>query len=145
MAAYRFLIRRMLTLPLDRKQQHEEWQQILHIAHNNNIPTYLLTRLKPRIQQSIAQPIPPIPTTPSNHTKWVTFTYTSPQIRKVTNIFKHTNIKIAFKCTNTLSRLSKPTNKTPPTAPYDKCGIYSLSCVTCNKEYVGQTSRSLKL
>ena len=32
-----------------------------------------------------------------------------------------------------------------PTAPYDRCGIYSLSCVTCNKEYVGQTSRSLRL
>jgi len=43
MAAYNFIIRRMLTLPLDTEQQHNEWQQILHIAHGNNIPTNMLT------------------------------------------------------------------------------------------------------
>ena len=88
---------------------------------------------------------PPIPTPPKIQRKWVTFTYTSPQIRKVTNIFKHTNIRITFTCNNTLARLSKPTNNTPPSTPYDKGGIYSLSCITCNNEYVGQTSHSLKL
>jgi hypothetical protein len=84
---------------------------------------------------------PPIPIPPKIQRKWVTFTYTSPQIRKVTNVFKHTNIRITFTCNNTLARLSKPTSNTP----YDKGGIYSLSCITCNNEYVGQTSRSLKL
>ena len=44
MAAYKFLIRRMLTLPLDTEQQHNEWQQILHIALSNNIPQNMLTR-----------------------------------------------------------------------------------------------------
>jgi hypothetical protein len=73
------------------------------------------------------------------------FTYTSPQISKVTNIFKQTNIRIAFNCNNTLSWLSKPNTKTHPTTPYDKCVIYSLSCITCNKEYGGQTNRSLNL
>jgi len=77
--------------------------------------------------------------------KWATYTYTSPQIRKITNIFKHTNIRIAFKRSNTISVLSKPTHKTThPTTPYDKSGIYALTCMTCNKAYVGQTSRSLK-
>ena len=38
MAAYRFLINRMLSLPLDKKQQDEEWQHISHIAHNKGIP-----------------------------------------------------------------------------------------------------------
>jgi hypothetical protein len=85
MASYRFLIR-MLTLPLDR----EQWQQILHIAHNNNFPTNRLTQLKLRIQRSISQPEPPSPTSLGNCTKWATFTYTSPQISKVTNIFKPT-------------------------------------------------------
>ena len=145
MTSYRFLIRRMLTLPLDREQQHGEWQQILHIAHNNNFSTNLLTRLKLKVQQSISKPEPPSPTSISNHTKWALFTYTSPQIRKVTNIFKQTNIRIAFKCNNTLSRLSKPSTKTHPTTAYDKCGVYSVSCITCNKEYVGQTSRNLNL
>jgi len=58
---------------------------------------------------------------------------------------KHTDVKIAFKCDNTISQLSKPASRSHPTTPYVKPGIYSLSCSTCNKEYVGQTSRSLEL
>jgi len=73
--------------------------------------------------------------------KWATFTYTSPQI----NLFKHTNVRIAYKCTNTISHLSKPTNKVSLlSSPYDRSGIYKLTCMTCDKAYVGQTSRNLK-
>jgi hypothetical protein len=116
MAAYQFLIRRMLSLPLDREQQYKEWQHILHIAHSNDIPLALLTRLRLRMQQNISSPKSPTPTTSNNGTKWATFTYSSPQVRKITNIFKHTNIRIAFKCSNTLLKLSRPANKTilPP-------------------------------
>ena len=87
---------------------------------------------------------------PNNHggflnTKWATFTYASPQIRKITNLFKHTNARIAYKCANTISHLSKPTNKaTLPPSPYDISGIYKLTCMTCNEAYVDQTSRNLK-
>jgi hypothetical protein len=63
MAFYRFLIRRILTLPLDREQQHGEWQQILHIAHNNNFPTNLLTWLNSEYNRAylIRNPPPPHP------------------------------------------------------------------------------------
>jgi len=48
-------------------------------------------------------------------------------------------------CTNTISHLSKPTNKaTLPSSPYDRSGIYKVTCMTWNKAYVGQTSRNLK-
>ena len=77
--------------------------------------------------------------------KLATFTYSSPQIRKITNIFKHTNIRIAYKCSNTISHLSKSANKTtPPSTLNNRCGIYTLTCMTCNKVYVGQTSHCLK-
>jgi len=116
MAAYRFLIRRMLSLPLD-KQQDKEWQHILHTAHSNKISLTLLTRLRLRTQWNNSLPKSPTPTPSNKGTKWTTFTYSSPQIRKITNIFKHTNIRIAYKCSNTISHLSKPANKTtlPPT------------------------------
>jgi hypothetical protein len=104
-----------------------------------------LVNFKHKIQHNVSQTGPTSQTATQKHTKWTIFTYTSPQIRKVTNIFKHTNIKIGFKCNNTLSRLTKPTSKTNPSTLYDKCGIYSLSCITCNKKYVGQTSRSLSI
>ena len=140
LAAYRFLIRRMLTLPIHKEQRHEEWQNILHIAHRNNFPRNLITNLKHRIKKKLTQPTHP--TTSRHDTKWTTFTYTSPQIRKITNFFKHTNIKIAFKCNDTIAQLLKPANNTPPPPPYDRSGIYSLTCCTCQQAYVGQTSRA---
>jgi hypothetical protein len=102
----------MLTLPLNSEQQYEEWQHILHIAHSNNIPLALLTQLRLRIQRSISQPKSPTPTTSNNGVKLTTFTYSSPQVKKITNIFKHTKKSIDFKCSNTISQLSKPANKT---------------------------------
>jgi len=39
-------------------------------------------------------------------TKWAIFTYTTPHIRKITNMFKNTDIKIAFKTSNTLRQLN---------------------------------------
>ena len=63
LAAYRFLIRRMLTLPLNKERPQEEWKDIKQIARNNNLPTYLLTRPKKRIQQRTTKPQPPAPAT----------------------------------------------------------------------------------
>jgi len=82
------------------------------------------------------------PTTSRHDTKWTTFTYTSPQIRKITNLFKHTNIKIDFKCNGTIAQLLKPANNTTSHTPYDRSGIYSLTCCTCQETYVGRTSRA---
>ena len=53
-----------------------------------------------------------------------------------------TDIKIAFKSTNTLQQLTKPkTHNT--TQDHDKSSIYKLICKTCNRAYIGQTSRHL--
>jgi len=150
MAAYRYLIHRLYTLPLCKEQQDREWQFITHMAHSNNIPQTFLSRLRRRIQQHNARskapaPPPPPTTTTTRNTKWTTFTYTSPQIKKITKLFKHTNVRVAYKCTNTISHLFKPTNKAIcPSSPYDRSGIYKLTCMTCNRSYVGQTSRSLR-
>jgi hypothetical protein len=60
-----------------------------------------------------------------------------------TDLFKNTNVKIAFKNTNPLQQLIKlrPDNTTPE---HDKNGIYKLTCNTCHMEYIGQTKRNLK-
>ena len=34
--------------------------------------------------------------------KWATFTYFSPAIRRITNLFKHSNLNIAFRATKTV-------------------------------------------
>jgi hypothetical protein len=48
-----------------------------------------------------------------NNMKLATFTYYSPKVRKITNIFKQTDIKIAFKNNNTVSQIL---DQRPPTA-----------------------------
>jgi hypothetical protein len=43
MASYQFLIRRILSLPLDTHRQHAEWQYIKCVAQSNNfapLPTF---------------------------------------------------------------------------------------------------------
>ena len=140
LAAYRCHIERMLNLPLKTVQQEREWLIILHIAQQNGFPPTVIHKLRYRIEHKTKS------TTPrdSNNKNWATFTYISPQIRKVTNIFRNTNIRIAYKCHNTLANLIKPPrdHRTPP---HNKWGIYKLTCNTCNLSYVGQTSRSLNI
>jgi hypothetical protein len=75
--------------------------------------------------------------------KWTTFTYYSPKIRKITNLFKYTDIKTAFKNKNTIPQLTRP-KKTNNTQIYNKSGIYKLTCKTCKQASIGQTSSNLK-
>jgi hypothetical protein len=60
--------------------------------------------------------------------------YRSPSIHKVTNLFKHTNLKIAFHPTNTIYRQLPQKPKDP-----NPSGIYQLKCNTCNSAYIGQS------
>jgi transposase-like protein len=72
--------------------------------------------------------------------KGITFTYHSPLIHKIANLFKHTNINIAFRGTNTINKQKSDKitqNKV------NSSGIYKLKCNTCNNSYVGQTGRSI--
>jgi phosphoribulokinase len=72
-----------------------------------------------------------------------TLTYYSPKIIKITNLFKHTNVGISFKNTNTLQQLKKPKIHNN-IQEQDKSGIYELICNTCHMSYIGEMSRSLK-
>jgi len=138
LAAYRYHIERMLRLPPNRTRQLREWKTILHIATSNNFPTTLLQKLKQPIQHKITTPSPTKNT--ENNTKWATFTF-SAHIRKITNVFRHTNVKISYKYSNTVAQLTKPTaSRNIP--PHDKDGVYCLTCKTCNLSYVGQTSQT---
>ena len=74
---------------------------------------------------------------------WTTFMYISPKIRKITNLFKQTNIGIAFKTTNTIQQLMKQ-KLTSNSQQIGKSGIYRLTCNPCQMAYVGKTSASLR-
>jgi hypothetical protein len=61
------------------------------------------------------------------------------KIRKFVNIFKYTNINIAFKNTNTIQQYTKP-KTIDKNQDYNTNGIYRLTCNTCKMSYIGQTS-----
>ena len=84
LVAYRFFINRMLSLPLS-EVRHKEWKNIKKTAHNNNIPIHLLQK---KLDQSH------LSTASTQDTKWATFTHSSLHVRKITNLFKHTNVKV---------------------------------------------------
>ena len=119
----------MITLPITKQAQKQEWNKILTIAQNNRFPKHTIHNLKKKLsannkkkplgdKQKITQ---------REDKKWITFKYHSPLIRKVTNLFKQTNLNIAFKPTNTIyQQLSHKSDNTNPS------GIYELQCNTCD-------------
>jgi hypothetical protein len=90
---------------------------MLAIARNNGFPTHIIQnlkkKLKPKTQQ---QQQKPSNSTAEHSKKWEVFTYHSPLIRKLTNLFKQSNLRIAPRATNTtIQQLTeKPTKKNPP-------------------------------
>jgi len=141
MAAFRYHITKMHSVPLTPKKKQKEWTPKQLIARNNNFPQNLLHKLNRKMQH---KKINHDETEERNKNKtWTAFTYYSPKIRKITNLFKNTNVAIALKNTYTLQQFTKqkPNNKTPEHA---KSGIYKISRNTCHRSYIRQTSRSLK-
>jgi hypothetical protein len=139
-ATYRHHITRINSLPLTPKQKQTEWTLIQLITQNSSFPQKLVQNLNLQIQHknNLDQ------TNGKNKNKnWTNFTYYSPRIRKITNLFKHTNIGISFKSTNTQEQLTKP-KLASNTQEQDKSGIYKLTCNTCQTLCIGQISRSLK-
>jgi hypothetical protein len=111
----------MLSLPLSKERWTHEWKTIQNIACNNNFPNKLITNLKQQIQHNTTHQKSDRKEN-INNMKWATFTYYSPKVRKITNLFKQMDIKIAFKNNNTISQIIRPktTNSTPT---YNKSGI----------------------
>ena len=77
----------MRSLFLDPDKKHKEWKTIQSVAKNN---TTLILKLNHQIQ-SKANHIH----NEKKHKIWTTFTYHSPKIRRIKNLFKNTNIRIA--------------------------------------------------
>ena len=71
------------------------------------------------------------------------FTYLSPLIRTITKLFKHTNLQITYKITNTIQQLLQHTPR-QHRIEHEKSGIYKLTCNTCRLSYIGQTNRTLQ-
>jgi hypothetical protein len=133
LAAYHFYTNRMLFLPTTNHDKLHEWNVICNIARNNGFPSQLIHNLRRKFANKRATQA--LKSTAKNGT-WVTFTFDNPLVHKVTNLFKNTNVNIAFRSTNTIYHQLQ---HHPIREPSKLSGIYKLQCMTCNKSYVGQS------
>jgi len=140
-AAFTHYINRALTLPITEQARTQESESICNIAQQNGFPIKVIQNIKEKeIAKQKRRPTRKNEekTEQTNNKKWVIFTYQSPLIRKVTNLFKNTGIGIAFRASNTIYQqlVQKIGNKNPS-------GIYEIKCNTCGMNYVGQTGRPI--
>jgi hypothetical protein len=130
----------MHSLPLNLEKKHKDWETIQTIANNNNFPKNLLHKINQQIQQKTNC----TQTEKKEKKFWTTFTYHSPKIRKITHPFKNTNIGIAFRTTTTTTTTTIHHLIEPAIADqaldHKKSGVYQLTCNTCHRLYIGQTS-----
>jgi len=140
-AAFTHYINRALTLRITEQARTQEWQNICNIAQQNGFLKNVIQHIKEKEIAKLNERPKKENEEQREHTsnkKWVTFTYHSPLIRKVTNLFKNTGIGIAFRASNTVYQqlVQKIGNKNPS-------GIYEIKCNTCGMNYVGQSGRPI--
>jgi hypothetical protein len=137
LTAFNYYINRIL-MPIFEQVRKQEWNKILIMARNNGFITHLINGTK---KQIIARKEGTQTRVDQQHNKkWVTFTFHSHLIHKITNLFKRTNLKIAFRPTNTIYQQLSNKNKDP-----NPTGIYQLKCNTCSRAYVGQSGRPITI
>jgi hypothetical protein len=75
--------------------------------------------------------------------KWATFTYCGPEIISITNLFRNTDLNIAFNTTITIKQDLKSKRISKDT--YNQSGIYQLKCSEYPLTYIGQTGHALRV
>jgi glycine cleavage system regulatory protein len=73
------------------------------MAQNNGLPEHIIHGLRKKLTTRIDR-TKQTQDTQRQSKKWVTFTYYTSLVHKITNLFKRTDINIAFRPTNTILR-----------------------------------------
>jgi hypothetical protein len=134
--AVHYLYNRMNTYHLSPRKWQEEKNIIQQILVHNGYRTTTLEDTsrgkKPKQEKN------------KNKTRWAKFTYTGNETRAITKAFKDTNLRIAYSTNNTIGKLLTARQQQPK-CKYEKCGIYQITCPTCNMKYAGQTGSPFKI
>jgi hypothetical protein len=119
--------------PITNETKDTETNTIRNILRNNEYYTRAISKLPPPKKQNTQLDS-------QNHkTKWATFTYSGKEVKKVTNLFRDTNIKFTFRTRNTIQDILRPR---PQIDKHNRGGIYRMKCMDCPLKYVGQTGRT---
>jgi hypothetical protein len=118
----------MESYPIQSNDIQKENQIIQNILQANK---YNLTHSNTKLRQQNQNQ-----TESTQPKKWANFTYLGRETRIITKIFQKAGIKIAYYTKHNIrDLLSQPPNQ--PTQ-YENSGVYQLTCLDCDKIYVGQ-------
>ena len=119
-AAIRYPVNRWNNYSLTTEAKNQELIPIQNILHNNSFPLQLIQIIQPTGQRKQNTEDNPKP-----KQKWTTFTYFGNETRRITKIFKHTNIRIAFKTKSNIQHLLQPKNlDNSHTDKFGHSGVY---------------------
>jgi hypothetical protein len=112
---------------------------ILHITKTSGYPIPLITKLNTQIEHKLSKPNM-TNDYPNSLQIWITFTFNSPVIRKITNLFQDTNLKIAFRTSNFIHNIlnTRIHNKNR----YTDRGIYQIICYIFHYIFIRETDHN---
>jgi hypothetical protein len=86
------MLNRLHNLPLSQIYKEQELKNILYLARQNGYPTTLIKKLNKNILNKKKTMRDNNKHTQDDNKTWVIFEYHHPIIRKITNIFKNSNL-----------------------------------------------------
>ena len=143
LAAYKSMIHRAFTIPLNEDTRKKELNTIIKIAQSNGFHSTTINSLinKKQKQFTINKIYPHIKS--NKNTRYTKLTYFGPISDKIAQIISKNNIQVAFTPSQKISQLLF--NAKEKTSPFKKSGVYKLNCKECNSSYIGQTGRNFNI
>jgi hypothetical protein len=140
MAAPRYFLNRMNSYDIDPIEKTKELNTVTQLLQNNGYSASTVLRALNKKKHTEPKKEHEKP-----KQKWAKFTYFGKETRMITNVFKNSNIRVAFAATNKLGKLLNYKNPRTQRDQFKANGVYQLECPTCKKRYVGQTERSFRI
>ena len=96
LAAIWYFLNRINTYDLGHAEKQKETEILKQIVYNNKFHTSILSRIRNSKTK---------PDSENQRKRWTKFTYVGKETRRMTKLFKNTNVRIAFTTNNSLGKL----------------------------------------
>lgn len=144
LAAFNFMLHRTNSIPLNETDYKIEIEKILEIAEKNSFNKGEIKKLNEKVKQRTLNKETSKLNIEKAEMRFKKFSYHPKYAPAFRRIFEKFNIKLSF--TNRFNVAQQFSRKIENRRPdNEEKGIYQINCTECNKFYIGQTSRSLKV
>lgn len=142
-AAFNFLVHRLISFPLTPQRYNNELQYIKNVAKSNGYDPIIINRIINKFKfKKLQRDNSTLNTfTDQLDTKYISLPFDIILTKGLNKILKKENLKIAYKNTSNIKELlGNPKDKEET---FLKSGIYKIKCGCCDSQYIGQTKRSI--